>query len=247
MKTTRQILGIAITLILCFFQLNSNASNKGVTTTKGVVFQLHIGPLSAPISGELYDKYNITMEYENDDGLWYEIGDFRKFKDATVAENSLKFYGIDKLEVRAYFNGRKVSISDALTLLDNQNKFDEQYIMSESIPVSDLDKMINARLRGARLYYAVKVSVYTYKDVDKLMDLLTDMDIKRDVEKGTEYNIGWFDKLEDARKTRKSFIDAGLVNVFIAAYVDNERISFFEAEELERFKSDSFAQELGAE
>jgi len=51
--------------------------------------------------------------------------------------------------------------------------------------------------------------------------------------------------MEDARTARKQFLDAGLQNVYIAAYIDNERISFFEAEKLERNREESFAQELG--
>ena len=246
MKTIDKLLGTISIILFSSLMLRADNPNFNITNKNGVVFQVTVGPLASPLKKDLYKEIAAVDEFKNDDEYWYFFGNFRNYNEATVMENTLKFYEIDGCHIQAFFNRKPIDIKDALTLLDNQNQYDERYIMSESIPVSDLDKMINARIRGARLYYALKVSIYSFQDVDKLMNVLSDMNITHDeMNKCESYNIGLFDKMEDARTARKQFLDAGLQNVYIAAYIDNERISFFEAEKLERNREESFAQELG--
>lgn len=222
MKAMRNIISLIIVIVI-FIDAHAIVSSYNHNLPKGVVFQIEIGPMSNVLPVEMINKFEYVECQELPDGTFkYSAGMFKSFNEATVMENSLKFWGYEKVNVIAYFNQRNISLTDANTLLNNQNQFDEGFIMGEvDFPVFD---ELDGTERSYKFYYSVHIDMDSFQNADNLLETTYNMRLKVNKDSKYMYCIGQLSRIEEAQEIRRNLIGGGLENAYIVAFFNDKRI-----------------------
>lgn len=232
MKTLRNIISLIIAIVI-FINVQAIANSYNHNLPKGVVFQIEIGPLSNVLPVEITNKFEFIESEELPDGTFkYYAGMFTSFNEATVMENSLKFWGYEKSNIIAYFNQRSISLTDANTLLDNQNRFDEGFVLGEVV-FPNFDEL-NSTERSYKFYYSVHIDMDSYRNADNLLETTYEMRLKTNKEDKYMYCIGQLSRIEEAREIHKQLKRDGFENAYIVAYFNDQRIPIAAATEFQQ-------------
>lgn len=232
MKTLRNIISLIIVIVL-FINVHAIANSYNQNLPNGVIFQIEIGPLSNVLPVEMIDKFEFIEFKELPDGTFkYCVGMFMSLNEATVMENSLKFWGYEKANIIAHFNRRNISLTDANTLLNNQNRFDEDFVMGEVV-FPNFDE-INGTERSYKFYYSVHIDMNSYQNADNLLETTFKMKLKVNKDGKYMYCIGQLSRIEEAREIHKQLVGDGLENAYIVAYFNDQRIPIAAATEFQQ-------------
>ena len=128
----------------------------------------------------------------------------------------------------AFFSGKSISIADAYTLQNNQNYYEELFVLGES-PSPDFNNP-----EGFAFNYSVYMDVNSSNVVDKLLETTYDMKLEVNPQGGYLYYIGHISRMEEAKEILQRIREEGDVDAFLVAYFNDERISTIAAIELER-------------
>ena len=101
---------------------NNNPIPLNQPLPQGLLFKVQIGAFRNPIPQDLFRGFNPLFGESTPNGLVrYTAGSFRNYKNANTAKNEIRGIGYKDAFVVAYYNGKRVSYAEAMTLVNESS------------------------------------------------------------------------------------------------------------------------------
>lgn len=231
----------------------------GVKAPGGLVYRVQVGAFAKPIPEDLFREFTPVTGEKLDNGITrYLAGYFGNRQRVLDAQQDIRALGYKDAFVVAYCDGKRISLAEARQLEEQGlcKPMRQDSIVMEVIQntiaqlpadtiakyqtepqVSDYNKAPGAvsamaieEIKG--LFYTVQVGVYNRPATkEQLHDI--DPLVTRRLENGQiRYSTGTFRSLDAARPKKAEAIEKGVLDAFITAYYNGERISLQEAKRL---------------
>ncbi len=231
MKTTVSYPFALLLLIVSFTSLPF-ATNANI---KGIAFKIDIGTFEEKIDEATLFGFSYII-VEKEEGFAYKVGEYKDFIRAQRARNTLITRGYNSSEIEAYFNQREIKVDDALTLLENRNKFDGE--AGTGISITTLNSMLDAS-SSKHLFFTIQVGLYSTQKVDAFFHLPKAVE-ERVTEIGQyRYTYGEYTSLAAAEQAQELISGYGINDAFVIAYDNGKRISMSLAKEKIKEKTSS--------
>jgi len=123
-KNNKIILPKTFEAVDAFFEKTETAANSkenpipiDITIPEGLIFKVQIGAFRNPIPQDLFKGFNpVTGEKTATGIIRYTAGFFKKFSVADQAKNEIQSMGYRDAFVVAFYNGKRISVNEALAL-----------------------------------------------------------------------------------------------------------------------------------
>jgi epidermal growth factor receptor substrate 15 len=240
-------------------RLIKKAIPVGIKAPTGLVYRVQVGAFAKPIPEDLFKEFTPVTGEKLDNGITrYLAGYFGDRQKVLDAQQDIRALGYKDAFVVAYCDGKRISLAEARQLEEQGlcKPMRQDSIVMEVIQntiaqlpldtiakyrieprVSDYNKAPGAvtaiaseEIKG--LFFTVQVGVYnrpaTKEQLREINPLVT-----RRLENGQiRYSTGTFRSVDDARPKKAEAVEKGVLDAFITAYYNGERISLQEAKRL---------------
>jgi len=220
------------------------ANTTDVKSVNGLFYAIQIGVFSNPVSAtQLYNISPLNSEKTDNGLIRYTTGRFDDEIKASKAKNTIAQKGISDAFVIAYYNGKRISLSAAKTMIDSQGKDvlskDKQEYTFVPSDTTTSESSATAMTTSSNKGIVFKVQVGAFKEqvpIDIANKLLANSGkgIKtfKDENGLMVYTIGEFLEYESANNLKTQLINNGLSGSFIIAFKDGKKFSASEALEM---------------
>jgi hypothetical protein len=219
-----------------------------VELPEGVIFKVQVGAFRNPIPSETFRGFAPIVGENTGTGLTrYTAGLFKSFDNADQAKVAIRDLGYSDAFVVAYRNGERISLAEArggsatgaaqggtiavtapVPVGDNPLNVTNQPIQEladgQSIDVSSVADR-------APLFYTVQIGVYSSEVAPE--DLFNISPINSDLTPSglIRYSTGVFNTVADASAAKDQIVAIGIVDAFVTAYRNGQRVSVSEAQQ----------------
>ena len=212
----------------------------------GLVFRVQIGAFKNQLANDAFRGLSpLNGETVGNGYIRYTAGNFTKFENAGAVKNDLRNLGYNDAFVVAYFNGKRVTVAEAIALLNKEGKtIDNNAPTSAGITANSNVPKANTTVMQPNLNSQDLVTVT--KELEQINGLLFTVQIgvyNRQVTKGQLRNLGpiFSEKLPSGlyRYTagiyndpdrlltdKRRVVDLGIRDAFVSAYLNGKRITF---------------------
>jgi hypothetical protein len=232
--------------------INSSSETSGTTianatdvkSVSGLFYTVQIGVFSRPTtSTQLYNIAPLNSERTDNGLIRYTTGRFSSEVTAAKAKNSIAGKGISDAFVIAYFDGKRISLSAAKSMIDSQgeaviSKEKQEYSFTPSDTTSSESSAVALTVSSNKgVVFKVQVGAYREQvplsDANKLLKL-SSKGIKtfKDENGLLIYTVGESFEYETANTLKLQVINEGITGAFIIGFKDGKKISAAEALEL---------------
>lgn len=214
-----------------------------VKTVSGLFYTVQIGVFSRPVTSiQLYHISPLNSEKTDNGFIRYTTGRFDDATKAGNAKNSIAQKGITDAFVVAYFNGNRISLAAAKTIVDSQgkealSKNQEEYTPSTSSDIlssSSVEKPKNTS--ALNIIFRVQIGAFRGEvpiEVANKMLAVSEKGIENFRENDMKiYVAGKFSTYEPANILKTELVSKGFRDAFVIALKDGKKISAKEAIEL---------------
>ena len=222
----------------------STANATDVKSVSGLFYAIQIGVFSKPVSSaQLYNISPLNSEKTDNGLIRYTTGRFDDEAKATKAKNNIAGKGIADAFVVAYYNGKRIGLTAAKSLIDSQGKDvlakDKQEYSVIPSDTTTSEKSATSLTTAANKGIVFKVQVGAYKekvpieDANKLLNI-SNRKIKTFTDENglMIYTVGEFLEYESANAMKTQVISEGITGAFIIAFKDGKKISASDALEM---------------
>jgi hypothetical protein len=217
----------------------------------GLIFRVQIGAFKTQLPNDAFKGLSPLNAETTANGYFrYTAGNFDKFESANAVKNDLRSLGYADAFVVGYYNGKRISASEALALLTKEGKsIDANAPQSAGIAgnsnipkannevnnpnLNNQDALVSAKEleKTNGLLFTVQVGVYS-KQVTKQGLLNLKPIFTEQLSNGLfRYTAGIYNNVDRILNDKKKLSDLGLRDAFISAYINGKRISFNEGRE----------------
>lgn len=228
-----------------------------VPMPEGLVYKVQVGAYRKPIPQDLFKGFAPLRGEKLDNGITrYTAGVFVGFSDADQAKSSIRQIGYRDAFVVAYYNGKRISLTDARERDANATLASVNAPRTGGVASStDAPAITNSRpapaVTNAPISNAVAspevpafaedwtsnrgvwltVQVGVYSRPVTLADLYNISGVMAEPLDGKRirYTSGKFNSLERAQQARNTARAAGIADAFLTAYIDGRRVPVAEA------------------
>lgn len=225
----------------------------------GLIFRVQIGAFKAPVPNNSFGGLTpVNGETTPNGYIRYTAGNFDKFEDANAVKNDLRNLGYQDAFVVGFYEGRRISINEAITLLQKEGKevnlspnVSAGITANNNIPKNTVVAPVNTNPLTTNTEPAVVT-----KELEQINGLLFTVQIgvySKQVTRGQLYNLSpiFTEKLpsglyrytagiynvKDHLSTDRARVNGiGIKDAFSSAYYNGKRVTFTQAEQI---KNDS--------
>ncbi len=220
------------------------ANATDVKNVAGLFYSVQIGVFSKPTtSTQLYNISPLNSERTDNGLIRYTTGRFTSETTASKAKNSIAGKGITDAFVIAYYNGKRVSLSQAKSMIDSQgqdviSKDKQEYSFIPSDTTSSESSAVHLTASSNKgIVFKVQVGAYREQvpisEANRLLKL-SGKGIKTftDANGLIVYTVGEFLEYESANVLKTQVINEGITGAFVIAFKDGKKMSASEALDL---------------
>ncbi len=221
---------------------------------EGLVYKVQVGAFRNPIPQDLFKGFAPLMAEKVPSGITrYTAGIFVNEREAVFARDEIRSFGYQDAFVVAFFNGKRISITQARTqgggndqnITFNTEKSPSAFSNTvnqtpvkevvggskEQLPSSfngsDVASVVNvATISG--VYYTVQIGVYSKPVPNGEFDQFSDLNVLVLPNGLIRYNAGIFQSASEAIELKESTI-GDISDAFVTAYYKGKRISLSQA------------------
>lgn len=212
----------------------------------GLVFRVQIGAFKTKIPDNAFKGLTpLNGETTANGYIRYTAGNFEKIENANAVKNDLRNLGYSDAFVVVYYNGRRITISEAMEIMrqdgksidpnapqtagitanTNVPKAAANPVIQESVTVTKELEQING------LLYTIQIGVYT-RQVSKPQLLRLTPIFREQLSGGLfRYTAGIYNNPERLLMDKDKVVALGIKDAFVSAYLNGKRIPFAEAKE----------------
>jgi len=204
-----------------------------ITTEKSLFFSVQIGVFKSNVSETYYSGLSPVYSEQVYGFFRYFVGRFKTKAEAENIKNKLISLGYSDAFVVAYYKGQRISISEALALIQKNNNITIKnsdilniYKTPLTYELPDEYKDINIR----ELHYRIQIGVFRESPKPDKQVLLNEvankygLDVIKDENNFNIYFAGYFKTLIDAQNCKNELKELGFTDAFIIAYDGKKRI-----------------------
>ena len=236
MKAIRTLI-ISLLLLSTFsFTSYANLGNYNFEMPMGLAYQIKVGPVHSPMAASLKATFDHVQEEVSADGEHtYYLGQFASYREASVHENTLRHHGCATASIVAWFSKYPIPVEDGIAFENDLNHIDKAYIHNTepTVPVEDLNALLDLQRNPGTFYYSVQVGLYATVDPNSPAMKLHNVTLRQNEKGYYTVSCGRVSTMEAAQDLRQSLIKKGYADAFITAYAKGERLSTFEAMNIE--------------
>ncbi|MBL7917439.1 MAG: hypothetical protein JNM96_03520, partial [Bacteroidia bacterium] len=232
--------------------LNKNAYNDSkpipvdAKMPDGLMFRVQIGAFRNAVPNNSFRGLTpVNGETTPNGFIRYTAGNFNKFENASAVKSDLNNNGYPDAFVVAFFNGKRITINEALEILANEGKtvnanasntagIKENVaplnvvtpkISSENIVVAkELEKTEN-------LLYTVQIGVYSKLISKDRLSNLSPIYSEKLASGLYRYTAGIYNNTEKLVNDKNKVVSLGIKDAFVTAYLNGKKISYNEAKD----------------
>jgi hypothetical protein len=212
----------------------------------GLVFRVQIGAFKNQLANDAFKGLSpLNGETVGNGYIRYTAGNFNKFENAGAVKNDLRNLGYSDAFVVAFFNGKRITVAEAIALLNKEGKtIDNNAPTSAGITGNSNVPKANTTVTQPNLNSQDIVTVT--KELEQIDGLLFTVQIgvyNRQVSKGQlrnlgpifseklpsglyRYTAGIYNDPERLLTDKRRVVDLGIRDAFVSAYLNGKRISF---------------------
>ena len=228
---------------------NANPIPINAPMEQGLVFRVQIGAFKTPIPNNAFKGLSpMNGETTASGYIRYTAGNFEKMEGATAVKNDLRRLGYVDAFVVAYLNGKRISISDALSamkekgiLIDEAAPKTAGITANENIPLATQSAEVIAPAKVAKelekskaLLYTIQIGVFSKQATVAQLRGLTPVCAEALNNGLFRYTAGIYSSPERVVGDKNKVANMGFRDAFVSAYRDGKRISFAEARTLQQ-------------
>ena len=212
----------------------------------GLVFRVQIGAFKTQLANDAFNGLSpLNGETAGNGYIRYTAGNFTKFENAGAVKNDLRNLGYNDAFVVAFFNGKRITVVEAIALLNKEGKtIDNNAPTSAGITANSNVPKANTLVTQPNLNSQDLVTVT--KELEQINGLLFTVQIgvyNRQITKGQlrnlgpifseklpsglyRYTAGIYNDPERLLTDKRRVVDLGISDAFVSAYLNGKRISF---------------------
>lgn len=220
------------------------ANTTDVKSVSGLFYTIQIGVFSKPVSStQLYNISPLNSERTDNGLIRYTTGRFDDEAKASQSKNNIAGKGISDAFVVAYYNGKRISLTSAKSMIESQGKEilskdkQEYSIVPSDTTTSELSASSLTASSNKGIIF--KVQIGAFKELvptavaNKFLSIAKQGIKTFKGENGlTIYTVGEFLEYESANNLKNRMINEGLTGAFVIAFKDGKKISASEALDL---------------
>jgi len=206
----------------------------------GIIFKVQIAAVKNHVAPNVFEGITpLTGEITATGLIRYLAGLFAKFEDANTARNQIRTMGYADAFVVAYYNGKRISVAEALAMLKNDNSLTTTYADLNNKTYITASPNINttaglsnpiANIKG--FLYSVQVGVYGSPRTSAQLFNITPLYDEVMANGYYRYLSGIYSSLKDAVTAKNAIVVRGVKDAFVVVYNNGNKITMAEAETL---------------
>ena len=210
---------------------NENPIPLNAKLNDGLLYRVQIGAFKMLIKNNSFSGLSPINAEKTGNGYYrYTAGNYSEYNTANNVKNELRKIGYRDAYVVCYYNGKRVSRSESLSISKTNENTDIVANQTSSLIVNtpELNK-ING------LLFTIQIGLYNKQingeTILNLKPIYSDM-----APNGLyRYTAGIYNNIDNILKDRKRVADEiGIKDAFISAYLNGKRITFNEAKERQK-------------
>jgi hypothetical protein len=219
----------------------------------GLVFRVQIGAFKTRLPNDAFRGLSpLNGETAGNGYIRYTAGNFDKVENANAVKNDLRRLGYNDAFVVVYYNGKRISLGEALSIMNEQGKTvdpnapqtagitTEANVPKAAAPVQGTviaaqeNVVVTRELEQINgLLYTIQIGVYnkqiTRKQILSLKPIFTER-----LNNGLfRYTAGIYSNADRLITDKRKVVDFGVKDAFVSAYLNGKRIPFSEGKKLQ--------------
>lgn len=214
---------------------NDNPIPLNAKLNDGLLYRVQIGAFKMLIANNSFNGLSPINAEKTGNGYYrYTAGNYSEYNTANTVKNELRKIGYRDAYVVFYYNGKRISRSESISLSKTNENTEIVANQTTSLIVNtpEIKKEIN-KING--LLFTIQIGLYNKQingeSILNLKPIYSDM-----APNGLyRYTAGIYNNIDKILKDRKRVADEiGIKDAFISAYLNGKRISFNEAKERQK-------------
>lgn len=214
----------------------------------GLVFRVQIGAFKTRLPDNAFRGLSpLNGETTNSGYIRYTAGNFNKIENANAVKNDLRGLGYSDAFVVVYYNGKRISLNEALEIMAKEGKsidtsapatagitaksnIPKVVAPTQTTNLPDQEKVLVTKeleeLNG--LLYTVQIGVYTKQTTSSRLLNLKPIFTERLANGLYRYTAGIYKNAERLITDKNRVVLFGVKDAFVTAYLNGKRIPFNE-------------------
>jgi hypothetical protein len=227
---------------------NANPIPIDAAMESGLVFRVQIGAFKTRLADNAFRGLSpLNGETTNSGYIRYTAGNFYAIENANAVKNDLRNLGYGDAFVVVYFNGRRITLAEALAEMEKQGKTIDPnapktagITANSNVPKATANPFVQESVTVTQeleqmdgLLYTIQIGVFS-KQVSKPQILSLKPIFREQLTNGLyRYTAGIYNNPEKLLLDKARVVDMGIRDAFVSAYLNGKRIPFKEAKELQ--------------
>jgi len=211
----------------------------------GLVFRVQIGAFKTQLPNNAFKGLSpLNGETTGNGYIRYTAGNFFKLENANAVKNDLRTLGYSDAFVVVYFNGKRISLAEALVQLNKEGKTVDPnapqtagITSNVNVPKAAVNTAVQEVVEITEeleqidgLLYTIQIGVYT-KQITKPQLLSLRPIFREQLTNGLyRYTAGIYNNPDRILIDKTKVVDMGVKDAFVAAYINGKRVPFAEAQ-----------------
>lgn len=212
---------------------------------EGLVFRVQIGAFRNAINPETFKGLSPIGGEQTPEGLIrYQAGMFNRYEKANAIKNDLKKYGYNDAFVVAYYNGKRITIAEALKMMADQgtpvdlNANTQGLPANANIPVNPnpTPQNLNTNVAEATdlatvngMVFTIQIGVYSSRVSESQLYNLKPVFVEKTPNGTYRYTAGAYNNIDKVKADREKVTALGINDAFVSAYLNGQRIKITDA------------------
>jgi len=213
----------------------------------GLLFRVQIGAFRNPIPNNSFRGLTpVNAETAANGFIRYTAGNFNQIENASAVKNDLNRNGYPDAFVVAFFNGKRISINEALEIMSNEGKTvnlnapSTAGIKENVTPINITPAVVPTEIpvtvtkeleKTENLLYTVQIGVYSKAVSKERLNNLSPIYTERLASGLYRYTAGIYNNTERLVNDKNKVVSLGIKDAFVTAYLNGKRVSFNEAKD----------------
>jgi hypothetical protein len=221
----------------------------------GLVFKVQIGAFKAPLPDNTFKGLSPVSAQTTPNGyLRYMAGNFEKYESASAVKNDLRNLGYSDAFVVVYFNGKRITLAEALEKLKAEGKpvdiatnttagITTANVPRNPFPVNTTAANVATDAQPVEitreleqmngLLFTVQIGVYSKQATRSQLSGLRPIYTEKLPNGLYRYTAGIYNQGSKLLEDKRKVVDLGVKDAFVSAYYNSKRIPFAEGQKLQ--------------
>ncbi len=208
----------------------------------GLIFRVQIGAFKTKIPNNSFRGLTpVNAETAGNGYTRYTAGNFIKIENASAVKNDLQKNGYPDAFVVVFFNGKRITLAEALAILEREGKTMGTTITSAGIKDNvnpnfatktntEIPVVVTKELEKTKnLLYTVQIGVYSRLISKERLKSLSPIYSEQLPNGLYRYTAGIYNNVDRLINDKRRVIDLGIKDAFVTAYIDGKRMPYNDA------------------